>query len=87
MMNQKDRERLLQFISEVSFAILDVGLYLDTHPCDDEALAYYEKYKQLRKEAMREYTKCFGPLLATDVSVDCGKWQWVEGPWPWEGGC
>lgn len=41
--NQKDREKLLQFISEVSFALIDVNLFLDTHPYDEDALEYYEK--------------------------------------------
>ncbi len=85
--NQKDREKLLQFISEVSFALIDVNLFLDTHPYDEDALEYYEKYKRLRREAMKEYSKCYGPLLMDDVDTDCNKWQWVQGPWPWEGGC
>lgn len=86
-MNQHDKEALLQFINEVSFAITDINLFLDTHPCDEDALEYYEKYKELRLEALNEYAKYYGPLLADNVETKCGRWQWVEGPWPWEGGC
>lgn len=85
-MNGKDREKLLQYINEVSFALDDVILFLDTHPCDPEALEYYEKYKCMRKEALEEYTRCFGPLLNDDADVE-NKWTWVMTPWPWEGGC
>ena len=46
----------------------------------------YKKYKKLYKEAAEEYTRYFGPLVNENVNVDNG-WTWVEGPWPWEGGC
>ncbi len=85
-MNGKDRQKLLLYISEVSFALLDVTLYLDTHPEDKEALEYYNQYKNMRHEALKEYEHCFGPLLSTDVNVQNG-WQWTYQPWPWEGGC
>ena len=84
-MNKCEKESLLQFISEVSFAVLDVGLYLDTHPCDREALLYYKKYRDLREQALDEYSKKFGPLLVTDVDNDC-YWTWTDEPWPWKGG-
>lgn len=83
-MNEK--QRLLQYISEVSFAVVDINLYLDTHLYDEEALRYYEKYRDMRKEAMREYQRMYGPLLATDVKCK-NKWTWVNDPWPWEGAC
>ncbi len=84
-MNRCEKENLLQFISEVSFAVLDVGLYLNTHPCDKEAMLYYNKYKDLREKAMSEYSKNYGPLLVTDVENAC-YWTWTEEPWPWKGG-
>ena len=35
-----NRNQLLQWINEVSFAVTDISLYLDTHPDDKEALAF-----------------------------------------------
>lgn len=78
-------EKLLRFIDEVSFAVTDIGLYLDTHPCDKCALKYYAKYRELRNEAMKEYARNYGPLLVDDVDSDC-YWTWIENPWPWKGG-
>ena len=72
-MNQTDKKKLLRYIQEVSFAIDDVVLYLDTHPYDEEALKYYKKYKKLYHEASEEYTSM--------------SWNWVTEKWPWEGGC
>jgi spore coat protein JB len=85
-MNKNGCRELLQFIYEVSFAIDDVVLYLDTHPTDQRALDYYEEYRKLRKQAVAEYTECCGPLTNEDVNTK-NYWTWVAGPWPWEGEC
>lgn len=82
----RSREQLMRCITEVSFAIDDVKLYLDTHPCDKDALEYYENYRQLRNEAMKEYRDCYGPISSYDVNAE-NVWTWVTEPWPWEGEC
>ena len=46
-MNQSDKAQMLRYIQELGFAIDDVVLYLDTHPTDEDALRYYEKYKKM----------------------------------------
>ena len=79
-----DKNKLTRVISSVSFAINDLVLYLDTHPTDSEALAQYEKYKTIRRQAIREYTSEFGPLTSYDVK-STGKWSWGCTPMPWEG--
>lgn len=78
-----EKQKLLQVIDSVSFAINDINLYLDTHPNDEEALAKYEKYKIIRKQAVKEFTENFGPLTADNVT-STGQWAWVKTPWPWE---
>lgn len=85
MMNA-DCNLLLRQIYEASFAMDDVVLYLDTHPCDREALNYYHYVVSLRKEAMAAYAAQCGPLLVDDVE-SCDRWTWLEDKWPWEGGC
>ncbi|MCD7826652.1 MAG: spore coat protein CotJB [Clostridiaceae bacterium] len=79
-MNQK---QLLMYIDQVSFAIDDLILFLDTHPCDKDALDYYQKLRKMRKEAVRQYTTEFGPLTITENENEC-YWDWVKTPWPWE---
>lgn len=84
-----NKKELFQHINEVSFAVDDIKLYLDTHPCDDEALECFEEYGQLRNEALKEYAKHFGPLTVdTAVCSEMDKWNWIQEPWPWQrGGC
>lgn len=84
--NMISREKAMQFVRETCFAVLDIGLYLDTHPCDEKAMDYYNKYQQMHKDAVRDYEKNYGPITMSGVNT-CDGWTWTEGPWPWEGGC
>ncbi len=82
-----NRKRLLCFINEVSFAVDDSLLYLDTHPDCEEALCYFHKYNQLRNRALAEYEKEYGPLVIASADDSCRRsWEWMSQPWPWEGG-
>ena len=49
--NMKSREMLMKTINEVSFAVNDIQLYLDTHQEDEKALAFYRDHVKIRKEA------------------------------------
>ena len=89
MTNQKPcRADLINWINHVSFAVDDVKLFLDTHPCDKEALAFFEEHKCLRNKALKEYAKYYGPLTVDTADVSTDNWKWINEPWPWQkGGC
>lgn len=78
--------QMLNYLNEVSFAQTDAGLYLDTHPCDQEALAHYQHYTKLREKALEEYTRNFGPMTLNLAGQSCETWDWVQEPWPWNNG-
>ncbi len=79
------RGQLLQEINETSFAVDDILLYLDTHPCDQEALAFYKENVTKRRKLMSEYARNYGPLTIDDAAESCGDtWKWMEQPFPWE---
>lgn len=86
---QPTRKELLAWINAVSFAVDDAKLYLDTHPCSQDALAYFHEYNKLRNQALREYAKYYGPLTIDTAMASCtDRWNWINEPWPWqEGGC
>ena len=89
MMAKPCRKDLLQWINVVNFAVDDVKLFLDTHPCDQNALAYFQEYSRMRNEALKEYAKYYGPLTIDTAAESCAdRWNWINEPWPWqEGGC
>ena len=82
--NQMTQEQLLQWISWMKFACVDASLYLDTHPCDSEALSYFQEYNRLYNEAMTEYAKAYGPLTISHARNCDTYWEWVNQPWPWQ---
>ena len=70
MMSQNSctsKEKLLQRIYEVSFAVDDILLFLDTHPCCQEALSFYREYSSERQKLMKEYARHYGPLTIDDA--------------------
>ena len=94
-----DRTGLLNQINEVSFAVNDLTLYLDTHPLDTEAMNYFTQVSTKRKNLMKEYAEQFGPLTMDCVCTETNNrtndhtkypgqkhWTWSDGPLPWEGG-
>ena len=77
------REEMLKKIKCLKFAIIELGLYLNTHPNDEKALCMHNKYCKELKELEDKYQKVYGPLT---IKYPCNKWRWLEEPWPWEGG-
>ena len=43
--NRPCRKDLLDWINVVSFAVDDVKLFLDTHPCNKEAMEFFDEFK------------------------------------------
>ena len=80
------KKKMMQFVRETYFAMLEASLYLDTHPDDEKAMDYFDKYQQMYKEAVNDYETHCGPLTITGVNT-CNGWTWTQDPWPWEGGC
>ena len=77
-------ERLLRKrVYAARFACWELHLFLDTHPDNQEALAYYREVSNLRANALNAYEQQYGPLFSEHVTA--GQWDWVTETWPWEG--
>ena len=81
--NDNTRSEMMQKIKSYNFAIIELALYLDTHPDDEKALCLHNKYCKECKELKDNYQKVYGPLT---INYPCNKWRWLEEPWPWERG-
>ena len=77
------REEMMMKIRELDFAVVELSLYLDTHPDDQRALYLYKEYCRKLKDLKDKYQKRYGPL---SIYYPCNKWRWIEEPWPWERG-
>ena len=82
---QMTKCQLMDTINQSSFAVDEMILYLDTHPDDADAMAYFQKQACVRRAAMKEYAARFGPLNVDSVDDTCSDtWEWMKQPWPWE---
>lgn len=65
------------------FVMVELELYLDGHPDNQEALARYRCISAEYDAMAVRYEKQFGPLLARNIGSET-EWKWVKEPWPWE---
>lgn len=80
---RESREELMRSIQEHKFAVVELSLYLDTHPCDERALKMQNEHARAYQEAKDTYEKMYGPLTRYYPMT---KWKWVSESWPWERG-
>ena len=85
-MNNTNNERMnmLKKIQMYSFVLSEAGLFLDTHPDNEQALEYYRKYSPLLAEAVEGYEAKYGPLTPNTAAAKGTTWSWIEGNWPWQ---
>lgn len=75
--------RMMKNVQMLAFSVHETVLYLDGHPNDKKALAYYYSQNEKLKQAVAAYESQFGPLTYKCVK-DQDSWTWTKGPWPWE---
>lgn len=77
-----NREQLLRQISAYDFAIVELHLFLDTHPNDNAIASKLDEYVMKSNELRREFESRYGPLTA--MGKDANRWAWISNPWPWD---
>jgi len=79
-----DYYKLLEDIQTLDFTLVELNLYLDTHPDDLEAIKQFNTYTQKAKELRQQFEENFGPLMHFGHSYSTHPWAWNEPPWPWQ---
>lgn len=70
-------------LQALCFVLSELGLYLDTHPEDQEAFALFQRYAELEQRARTEYEAKYGPLTQS-AAAEQKKYNWTLSPWPWD---
>jgi spore coat protein JB len=86
MSKEMGRYELLCKIRELEFAAVDINLYLDNHPENQQAVEDYNKFTQELMALKKKYDAEFGPLTNFGYCPSQYPWAWVNEPWPWESG-
>ena len=74
----------LERLQKVDFALVELTLYLDTHPHDMQALQQFNQLTQQRMQLAHSFEIKYGPLLQFGHSFSRFPWQWSQPPWPWQ---
>lgn len=77
-----EREILTKKLASCQFMIMDLKLYLDTHPNDKATVAKLKEYQEKLEPIKQQYEEKYGPLFA--ANNEANKWKWIKSPWPWE---
>lgn len=83
-MSEYKQFEMLRELQEVDFVLVELNLYLDTHPNDFHAIDQYNHYVKVRDKIRCKYEAKFGPLTNFGYSFNQYPKGWAEGPWPWE---
>ncbi|MGN1014591.1 MAG: spore coat protein CotJB [Butyricicoccus sp.] len=79
-----EHEHSCHRLQQTILALVDAGLFLDTHPQDPSALRYFNHMNEALQQATEAYERNFGPISKTGGG-NASAWNWVNSPWPWEG--
>lgn len=76
--------RQLHELQSIDFVLVELQLYLDTHPHDTQAVQQFNHFAQTRQKLAANFESQYGPLQSFGNSLSKSPWQWVDTPWPWQ---
>lgn len=79
-----ERNQLLEQVMALDFFLLELNLYLDTHPNDQRAIQIFNTTMVKARCAREAYERHCGPLTTYNSMNRGCSWQWINSPWPWE---
>ena len=86
MTNKMCRHELMEQIARCEFILVDINLFLDTHPGNERAIADYNGYAEQLAAMKKMYVENFGPIANFGNSMNHRgtTWLWNELPFPWQ---
>mgnify|MGYP003397964269 CR=1 FL=1 len=78
-----EQKMMLRRLSSTHFALVELNIFLDTHPNNKDALNMFNAYNKKYTRQLNEYQEKYGPITAKN-NYDNTDWNWINGPWPWD---
>ena len=72
----------LNELQALEFVVKELGLYLDTHPDDEEAFYVFKHYVALEEAARNALIPEHGPFFQSEAAKS-DTYSWIQDPWPW----
>ena len=76
-----ERDALLKQVTMLDFTVIDLQLFLNTHPNDKEAWNMFHASAKNAAAAREKFESQFGPLTAAAATESQ---PWIPEPWPWQ---
>ena len=88
-MTDCEKKALAEQIAQCEFVLIDINLFLDTHPENERAIADYNSYAEQLAALKKLYTKLYGPIENFGGSINRSdtEWLWGKQPFPWQTPC
>ena len=79
-----EQAELLTYIDSLSFAMIDLGLFLDVNPNNQEAIKLFNQYRKEKENLTKDYESKYGPITLDSDTLNSSPWSWNDMPWPWD---
>ena len=79
-----EQAELLTYIDSLSFAMVDLGLFLDVNPNNQEAIKLFNQYRKEKENLTKDYESKYGPITLDSDTLNSYPWSWNDMPWPWD---
>ena len=79
-----EQAKMLTSIDALSFAMVDLGLFLDVNPNNQDAIRLFNQYREEKENLTKEYESKYGPITLDSDSLNAYPWSWNDMPWPWD---
>jgi spore coat protein JB len=86
MLKQMPKEfyQMMEELQQTDFVLVELQLYLDTHPDDANAIQQFNQFSMKRRMIKEQFEAQFGPLQGFGNSYSGYPWGWNDEPWPWQ---
>lgn len=79
--DENKQKQMMRKIMETGFYLLDLKLYLDTHPDDKRALEMHRRLAKQYRQQTDYFSENIYPLTS-DMAGMNNTWDWIYGPFP-----
>jgi spore coat protein JB len=80
---EADSTQLLNELQALDYALVELTIYLDTHPYDENAIKQHNQLAE-RRHAARDMLENHTGEIKSPEDSDSKGWRWSLAPWPWQ---
>ena len=78
------QQEMMKKLQELSFMLVELNLFLDTHPDNRETRELYNTYSGQMASLREDYFAAYGPTMNFGICPAGDSFSWINSPWPWE---